>query len=144
MVRCSIAINTRQQHRAVRTTLFTEQNKAEDAQSLSRLTVPKCTPVSLRLALNDLNAKFYSNKNRQLRYFGMWYRVVWWTGKNISEKYDAYVTRQKDLTVSSPGLRTCSTQLSGYEETVARDVSVFWLQKMGIGLGMGRRQSFSD
>jgi len=71
MVRCSIAINTRQQHCAVRTTLFTEQNKVEGAQSLSGLTVPKWTPVSLRLNLNDLNAKLYSNKIRQLRYFGM-------------------------------------------------------------------------
>jgi hypothetical protein len=33
MFRCSIAINTRQQHSAVCTTLFTDQNKAEDAQS---------------------------------------------------------------------------------------------------------------
>jgi hypothetical protein len=51
MVRCSVAINTRQQHK---TTLFTEQNKVEDAQSLSGLMVSKWTSVSLRLALNYL------------------------------------------------------------------------------------------
>jgi len=71
MVRCSLAINTRRQQSTARTALFTVQNKAEDAQSLSGLMVPKWTPAALRLALNYLRAKFYSNKIGQLRYFGM-------------------------------------------------------------------------
>jgi len=71
MVRCSIVINTRQQQSTVCTTLFTEQNKAEDAQSLYVLMVPKWTPASLRLALNYLGVKFYSDKISQLLYFGL-------------------------------------------------------------------------
>jgi hypothetical protein len=65
MLRCSIAINTRQQHSTVHTALYSEQTKEENEQSLSGLTVEQWAPVSLRLALNDLSAKFYA-KNRTI------------------------------------------------------------------------------
>jgi hypothetical protein len=65
MLRCSVAINTRQLHSGpiLHEPLCWQQEKADDAQSFSGLTVQQWAPASLRLALNGLKANFCAKKS---------------------------------------------------------------------------------